>query len=116
MSRTRPTRPRVRHPDAKEIDDGKCPEVQVWQASPPGPFDAWPTGEGGFEYGFTGVTNKSHISRKVIKGASHLGAPNYGLRHRLAARQAAIVGTPTSHLGFRCIKRRETQPPAEPDD
>src|SRR5258707_4459053 len=29
---------------------GKCHEVPVWQTSPAGPFDAWPTGGGGFEY------------------------------------------------------------------
>jgi arylsulfatase A-like enzyme len=28
---------------------GKCHEVPVWQTSPAGPFDQWPTG-GGFEY------------------------------------------------------------------
>jgi len=28
---------------------GKCHEVPVWQTSPLGPFDQWPTG-GGFEY------------------------------------------------------------------
>ncbi len=35
---------------------GKCHEVPVWQASPVGPFNAWPTGGGGFEYfyGFIG--------------------------------------------------------------
>jgi arylsulfatase len=35
---------------------GKCHEVPVWQTSPSGPFDAWPTGGGGFEYfyGFLG--------------------------------------------------------------
>ncbi len=35
---------------------GKCHEVPVWQTSPNGPFDAWPTGGGGFEYfyGFVG--------------------------------------------------------------
>ena len=35
---------------------GKCHEVPVWQTSPSGPFDAWPTGGGGFEYfyGFIG--------------------------------------------------------------
>jgi arylsulfatase len=35
---------------------GKCHEVPVWQTSPMGPFDAWPTGGGGFEYfyGFLG--------------------------------------------------------------
>jgi len=35
---------------------GKCHEVPVWQTSPLGPFDAWPSGGGGFEYfyGFIG--------------------------------------------------------------
>jgi arylsulfatase len=35
---------------------GKCHEVPVWQTSPLGPFDNWPTGGGGFEYfyGFIG--------------------------------------------------------------
>jgi arylsulfatase A-like enzyme len=38
---------------------GKCHEVPVWQSSPMGPFDAWPTGGGGFEtfYGFIGGEN-----------------------------------------------------------
>ncbi|ROS77727.1 arylsulfatase [Curtobacterium sp. PhB130] len=35
---------------------GKCHEVPVWQTSPMGPFDSWPSGGGGFEYfyGFIG--------------------------------------------------------------
>lgn len=35
---------------------GKCHEVPVWQTSPVGPFDAWPSCGGGFEYfyGFLG--------------------------------------------------------------
>lgn len=35
---------------------GKCHEVPVWQTGPLGPFDAWPTGGGGFEhfFGFIG--------------------------------------------------------------
>jgi hypothetical protein len=35
---------------------GKCHEVPVWQTSPVGPFDHWPSGGGGFEYfyGFIG--------------------------------------------------------------
>jgi arylsulfatase A-like enzyme len=40
---------------------GKCHEVPVWETSPMGPFDAWPTGGGGFEhfYGFVaGETNQ----------------------------------------------------------
>src|SRR5215207_3633851 len=35
---------------------GKCHEVPVWETSPMGPFDNWPSGGGGFEffYGFLG--------------------------------------------------------------
>ena len=38
---------------------GKCHEVPVWQSSPMGPFDAWPSAGGGFEtfYGFIGGEN-----------------------------------------------------------
>jgi len=42
---------------------GKCHEVPVWETSPMGPFDQWPTGGGGFEYfyGFIGgETNQYH--------------------------------------------------------
>jgi formylglycine-generating enzyme len=46
-----------------------------------------------------------HIPRRVIKGGSHLCAPNYCLRYRPAARQAEAVDTSTSHIGFRCIVR-----------
>ena len=45
------------------------------------------------------------IPRKVIKGGSHLCAPNYCRRYRPAARHAQPVDTSTSHVGFRCIRR-----------
>ncbi len=47
----------------------------------------------------------AHIPRRVLKGGSHLCAPNYCLRYRPAARQGEAVDTSTSHLGFRCILR-----------
>ena len=43
--------------------------------------------------------------RKVIKGGSHLCAPNYCLRYRPAARQAESIDTSTCHIGFRCVVR-----------
>jgi formylglycine-generating enzyme required for sulfatase activity len=43
------------------------------------------------------------IPRRVIKGGSHLCAPNYCLRYRPAARQGEAVDTSTCHIGFRCI-------------
>jgi formylglycine-generating enzyme required for sulfatase activity len=58
----------------------------------------------------------SHIPRKVIKGGSHLCAPNYCLRYRPAARQPQMIDTGMAHLGFRCIVRpsstRELAAPA----
>jgi sulfatase modifying factor 1 len=45
------------------------------------------------------------IPRRVIKGGSHLCAPNYCLRYRPAARQGEAVDTSTGHIGFRCIVR-----------
>jgi len=45
------------------------------------------------------------IPRKVLKGGSHLCAPNYCRRYRPAARHAHPVDTSTSHVGFRCILR-----------
>jgi formylglycine-generating enzyme len=48
------------------------------------------------------------IPRKVIKGGSHLCAPNYCLRYRPAARQPQMIDTGMSHIGFRCIRRDAT--------
>jgi arylsulfatase len=39
---------------------GKCHEVPVWQTSPAGPFDAWPTGGGGFEYFYGFLGGEAH--------------------------------------------------------
>jgi formylglycine-generating enzyme len=45
------------------------------------------------------------IPRKVLKGGSHLCAPNYCRRYRPAARHAEPIDTSTSHVGFRCVRR-----------
>lgn len=45
------------------------------------------------------------IPRHVIKGGSHLCAPNYCMRYRPAARQGEAIDTSTCHLGFRCVIR-----------
>jgi formylglycine-generating enzyme required for sulfatase activity len=45
------------------------------------------------------------IPRRVIKGGSHLCAPNYCLRFRPAARQGETEDTSTGHIGFRCVLR-----------
>ena len=46
------------------------------------------------------------IPRKVVKGGSHICAPNYCLRYRPAARQPQMIDTGMTHLGFRCIMRK----------
>jgi len=43
--------------------------------------------------------------QRVIKGGSHLCAPNYCQRYRPAARTAQSIDTSTSHIGFRCVRR-----------
>jgi len=45
------------------------------------------------------------IARRVLKGGSHLCAPNYCQRYRPSARQGHAVDTSTSHIGFRCVVR-----------
>lgn len=45
------------------------------------------------------------IPRKVVKGGSHLCAPNYCRRYRPAARHPQPVDSGMSHVGFRCVIR-----------
>jgi formylglycine-generating enzyme len=52
------------------------------------------------------------IPRKVLKGGSHLCAPCYCRRYRPAARHAHPVDTSTSHVGFRCVRRKAGKPRA----
>ena len=49
------------------------------------------------------------IPRKVLKGGSHLCAPNYCRRYRPAARHAQPVDTSSSHIGFRCVSRQRPE-------
>jgi formylglycine-generating enzyme len=45
------------------------------------------------------------IPRRVLKGGSHLCAPNYCRRYRPAARFPQPIDTSTCHVGFRCVVR-----------
>lgn len=45
------------------------------------------------------------FARRVIKGGSHLCAPNYCMRYRPAARASHTEDASTGHIGFRCIDR-----------
>jgi len=47
------------------------------------------------------------IPRKVLKGGSHMCAPDYCQRYRPAARHAQSIDTSMSHLGFRCVVRQK---------
>ncbi len=47
----------------------------------------------------------ARMARRVLKGGSHLCAPNYCRRYRPAARHPHPVDTSTSHVGFRCVRR-----------
>jgi len=49
------------------------------------------------------------IARKVVKGGSHLCAPNYCRRYRPAARHAQPIDTSMSHIGFRCVVRNDEE-------
>lgn len=44
------------------------------------------------------------IAKFVIKGGSHLCAPNYCARYRSRARQGGDPGLGTSHIGFRTVR------------
>ena len=80
-----------RHPDEEEKPC--CVPRNPRVASPEASFGLGQPGE--------------HIPRRVIKGGSHLCAPNYCLRYRPAARQSETIDTSTGHIGFRCIVRPE---------
>ena len=86
---------RVQRPPPYETQHACCAPANPHVTSPEDSYGA--AGEPG-----------SAIPRRVIKGGSHLCAPNYCLRYRPAARQAQAIDTSTSHLGFRCIRRSST--------
>lgn len=50
-------------------------------------------------------TEGAGIPIKILKGGSHLCAPNYCLRYRPAARQGLAIDTSSCHIGFRCVVR-----------
>jgi formylglycine-generating enzyme len=62
------------------------------------------------EHSYDPAQPQIRIPRKVLKGGSHLCAPNYCRRYRPAARYPEPVDTSTSHVGFRCIVRPANSP------
>lgn len=76
---------------------GKCHEVPVWQSSPMGPFDGWPSAGGGFEtfYGFIGGENNQY-DPALYNGTTPVEPPateeeGYHLTEDLADRACAWV-------------------------
>ena len=81
-----------RHPD--EAPSPCCVPVNPRVTSPDESYNPGQPGE--------------HIPRRVIKGGSHLCAPNYCLRYRPSARQPQMIDTSMAHLGFRCVVRHSS--------
>ncbi|KQQ95307.1 arylsulfatase [Leifsonia sp. Leaf325] len=78
---------------------GKCHEVPVWQSSPMGPFDAWPSAGGGFEtfYGFIGGEN-NQWEPALYDGTTPVEPPatfeeGYHLTEDLADRASSWIRT-----------------------
>jgi arylsulfatase len=76
---------------------GKCHEVPVWQVTPVGPFDAWPSGGGGFEYfyGFIGGETNQYYPA-LFEGTTPIEPPKtpeqgYHLTEDLATKASKWV-------------------------
>jgi sulfatase modifying factor 1 len=50
------------------------------------------------------IASGEAVPRRVLKGGSHLCAPEYCLRYRPAARSAQTEDSATTHVGFRCAR------------
>lgn len=57
------------------------------------------------EDGRAAARSDAGIPCRVLKGGSHLCAPNHCLRYRPAARQGQATDTSACHIGFRCVVR-----------
>ncbi len=53
----------------------------------------------------SGAGSRSDAGFRIVKGGSHLCAPNWCRRYRPAARQAQSVDSSSVHIGFRCASR-----------
>jgi formylglycine-generating enzyme required for sulfatase activity len=84
-----------------------------WYAAPQGarsksPCCAIPNPRGAtLAQSYDANTPGARIGRKVMKGGSHLCAPNYCQRYRPAARHPQHIDSATSHIGFRCVSRKK---------
>jgi formylglycine-generating enzyme required for sulfatase activity len=80
------------------------PERQLAQSGKR-PCCVMPDPRGGTRADSIDRNEATRIGRRVIKGGSHLCAPNYCQRYRPAARHPQAIDSSTSHIGFRCAWR-----------
>jgi formylglycine-generating enzyme len=64
-----------------------------------------PNGHGLYDMAGAPTTGLQHPATGDQGRGPNLGAPNYCLRYRPAARQSETIDTSTGHLGFRCVLR-----------
>jgi formylglycine-generating enzyme len=57
------------------------------------------------DLGLTPVPGPRGAALRVLKGGSHLCAPEYCERYRPAARSPESEDSATTHIGFRCVRR-----------
>jgi arylsulfatase A-like enzyme len=74
---------------------GKCHEVPVWQTSPMGSFDSWPSGGGGFEYFYAFIGGEANQWAPALYTDTvpiePPDKPNYHLTEDLADRAIAWI-------------------------
>src|SRR5215213_7865004 len=58
---------------------GKCHEVPVWETSPMGPFDAWPTGGGGCASALRWLANRRRGAHGTSEEPRSTGGPRVAL-------------------------------------
>lgn len=69
-----------------------------WTATPWGPRHGVPDAH------CSPGNHSSHTGSRVLKGGSHLCAPEYCLRYRPAARTEQTEDSATTHIGFRLVR------------
>jgi arylsulfatase A-like enzyme len=96
---------------------GKCHEVPVWETSPMGPFDQWPTGGGGFEYFYGFVGGETNQFYPAIYEGTTPSEPRktpeegYHFTEDITDKAIKWVRQPKAHGGIQhavCVRRRQS--------